>query len=182
MGGHAFCKPSLDTDGILQPALYTPRLPLPLYLTIKEFVIVKLKGLFHHVVVPIEDPDKADHGDVDVLVCGFKDKLSSKRTIFGLRGDIALQLGADEARSWCDGNHTGFFAVPVPLSIISLGSVPEPELELPTLGSSRQYWVQVDIQVVLLQLLSSSGIDSELIMQHYSPSPLLVYGQLDSSL
>lgn len=148
MGGHAFCIPSLDKAGNVQPALYTPRLLQRVYEAMKEIVIQNLKELFHHVVIPIEHPEKTDHGDVDVLVCGFRDELSSKSTIFDLREDIARQLGADESRSWCDGNHTGFFAVPVPASIISLGSVPEPGLELPMLGSSRQYWVQVDVQVV----------------------------------
>lgn len=148
MGGHAFCKPSVDKDGHLQPALYTPRLPPRVYVALKELVIGKLKGLFHRVLKPTEHPEKADHGDVDVLVCGFKDELSSKRTIFDLLGDVALQLGPDESRSWCDGNHTGFFAVPVPAFIISLGPVSEPEPELPMLGSSKKYWVQVDVQVV----------------------------------
>ncbi|KAE9994790.1 hypothetical protein EG327_000003 [Venturia inaequalis] len=148
MGGHAFCKPSVDIYGHLQPALYTPRLPPRVYEAMKKIAVEKLKGVFHHVVVAIEHPEKADHGDIDVLVCGFEDELSSKSTIFDFRGDIALQLGADESRSWCDGNQTGFFAVPVPTSIISLGSVSEPETELSMLGNSREYWVQVDIQVV----------------------------------
>lgn len=110
----------MDKDGHSQLALYTPRLPPRVYVGLKELVIGKLKGLFHLVTIPTEHPEKSDHGDVDVLVCGFKDELSSKRTIFDLRGDIALQLGADESRSWCDGKITGFSAVPVPALIISL--------------------------------------------------------------
>ncbi|QDS69409.1 hypothetical protein FKW77_004945 [Venturia effusa] len=148
MGGHAFCKPVVDKNGRIQPALYTPRLPPRVYEAMKDFVKGKLEVLFNHVVIPIEHPEKADHGDVDVLVCGFKDGLCSERKIFDLRAAIALQLGADEPRSWCDGNQTGFFAVSVPPSIRRLASVSEPDSEESMLGSSSQYWVQIDVQIV----------------------------------
>lgn len=195
MGGHAFAELYVNPHTNQRyPARYCPRLPTPSYTTIRDEVVRKLSVIFNKVVVPFPHPRKEDHGDIDLFVCGPKGDLASKRTMYDLRSDIAQNLGVD--RSMCNKSQTGYFAVPVPASIISLGSIPEPvwpekkkvkeqrkmddtekedsgveiqdaasqetkiveadqisretagkELEI-DLGSSKEYWVQVDIQLV----------------------------------
>ncbi|TID20583.1 hypothetical protein E6O75_ATG05347 [Venturia nashicola] len=193
MGGHAFAELYVNPHTNQRyPARYCPRLPTPIYTAIRDEVVKKLSVIFDKVIVPFPHPEKEDHGDIDIFVCGPKDDLANKRTIYDLRLDIAQHLGVD--RSMCNKSQTGFFAVLVPATITSLGSIPEPvwpekaksqrkgkdaekedsgvdmqdtarqgtntaeadqdvakmtvkELEV-GLGSSKKYWVQVDIQLV----------------------------------
>ncbi|KAE9961620.1 hypothetical protein BLS_001621 [Venturia inaequalis] len=193
MGGHAFTDLYINPHTNKRyPAHHTPRLPTNIYTAIRDQVIKKLSVIFDNVVVPFPHPEKEDHGDIDMFVCGPRGDLTGKRTMYELRLDIARQLGVE--RCMCNRSQTGYFAVPVPAEIMSLGTVSEPvwpekmkdkmidkrkevrdsgvdmqdsasnttntveadrdptemagkELEI-GLGSSKEYWVQVDIQLV----------------------------------
>lgn len=60
MGGKVF------TSG--NSPLYTPRMALAVYEHVKRQSISALRNLFHRVESPIEAPEKASFGDVDILV------------------------------------------------------------------------------------------------------------------
>jgi hypothetical protein len=58
MGGHAFKD------------LHCPRIPQGVYNDVKAQAVAALRSVFSYVVVPTEMPEKADYGDVDILVSG----------------------------------------------------------------------------------------------------------------
>ena len=60
MGGKAFSHTS--------PPLLTPRLPPPLYFSLRNYYTTLLSSLFKHVSSPPPLPEKSDHGDIDILV------------------------------------------------------------------------------------------------------------------
>ena len=60
MGGKAFSH--------TPPPLLTPRLPPPLYFSLRTYYITLLSSLFKHVSSPPPLPEKSDHGDIDILV------------------------------------------------------------------------------------------------------------------
>ena len=62
MGGNAFANED--------PALPTPRMPEPIYSDAQQKYISILLKYYSHVGSPIEAPQKADYGDIDVLVTG----------------------------------------------------------------------------------------------------------------
>ncbi|KXN81778.1 hypothetical protein AN958_03704 [Leucoagaricus sp. SymC.cos] len=61
MGGNAF-------GAILQSTAF-PRLPPAVYNALKARIIPLLDGLYMHVDVPREAPEKPDYGDLDLMVC-----------------------------------------------------------------------------------------------------------------
>jgi hypothetical protein len=56
MGGHAFKD------------LNCPRISPEIYAKVKSHAATALRGVFAHVVVPTEMPEKQDYGDIDLLV------------------------------------------------------------------------------------------------------------------
>ena len=60
MGGNAFanCKPPLDT----------PRLPPHIYFQLRDHYIDILRKFYRYADTPVEGPEKADYGDIDVIV------------------------------------------------------------------------------------------------------------------
>ncbi|KAK3989197.1 hypothetical protein QBC44DRAFT_89839 [Cladorrhinum sp. PSN332] len=64
MGGSAF--------SYLENPPYTPRMPPVVYEQAKVACHAALRELFVYVATPIEGPAKADHGDIDILVCQEK--------------------------------------------------------------------------------------------------------------
>ncbi|PFH54993.1 hypothetical protein XA68_11162 [Ophiocordyceps unilateralis] len=60
MGGSAF------SSG--EDALLTPRMPPPVYRAVRAHCHAVLARLFHTVASPLDGPDKADYGDVDMVV------------------------------------------------------------------------------------------------------------------
>ncbi|MCJ1370078.1 hypothetical protein MMC20_001290 [Loxospora ochrophaea] len=60
MGGNAFTN--------LPHPLCTPRLPPPLYYSLRDAYISILSHIYTHVATPIEAPEKDSHGDIDILV------------------------------------------------------------------------------------------------------------------
>jgi hypothetical protein len=64
MGGKAFSA--------LLPGASFPRLSPTQYNTRKEALVLRLQALFTLVAVPREDPEKEDHGDIDIVLFGPK--------------------------------------------------------------------------------------------------------------
>jgi hypothetical protein len=121
MGGEAF------TSG--PHALYTPRLPLPVYLHIKNRCQEILQDYFSHVASPLEAPGKVDYGDVDFIV-------SSPTNLYsGLNGSESLMkaLGAIQEKS----GQTTNYAIPWP-QLVDGNNPAEIEDENPR-------YVQVDV-------------------------------------
>ena len=83
MGGQAFNQ--LTADG--KSVITTPRLPPEIYARLKQRVMDILNDHFRECICPHEAPDKADHGDIDILVSEDGDKHSIT--------DMALWLGAE---------------------------------------------------------------------------------------
>lgn len=87
--------------------LYTPRMALAVYEHVKKQCISALKALFPRVESPVEAPEKASFGDVDILVS--LEGSSYSRGIFtdpsawtpiqealrGVRSDYEVRAGAD---------------------------------------------------------------------------------------
>jgi hypothetical protein len=55
-------------------SLYTPRMPPGVYYHMRDILHDTLRELYCHVASPTEAPGKADHGDIDIIVAGAKDK------------------------------------------------------------------------------------------------------------
>ncbi|MCJ1401806.1 hypothetical protein MMC11_005023 [Xylographa trunciseda] len=60
MGGKAFSHPP--------HSLSTPRIPHAIYVLLRDKYICFLSTFYHKVASPIEVPEKASHGDIDILV------------------------------------------------------------------------------------------------------------------
>ncbi|KAJ7022602.1 hypothetical protein C8F04DRAFT_234898 [Mycena alexandri] len=65
MGGSAFSA--------ILPASALPRIPPAVYQALKARLTPRLQTLYSMVATPYEAPEKADHGDLDLLVCGPSD-------------------------------------------------------------------------------------------------------------
>jgi hypothetical protein len=76
MGGGAF------------PKLDVPRLATEEYTTIRDKCITILQDFYEQVSCPPEAPEKLDHGDVDLLVCGPKTKSISMDQVGSRLGAI----------------------------------------------------------------------------------------------
>ncbi|GAB7342963.1 hypothetical protein MBLNU457_g1067t1 [Dothideomycetes sp. NU457] len=98
MGGNAFNE---TPDG-QQPVDIT-RLETSVYESIRQHAIEALRPHFHHCISPTDAPEKADHGDVDILVSGPKHEYSV--------ADMASWLGAIRYK---DAGKMRHFAVTVP--------------------------------------------------------------------
>ncbi|ETN38527.1 uncharacterized protein HMPREF1541_06562 [Cyphellophora europaea CBS 101466] len=93
MGGNAFRD------------LETPRMPLHVYLAVRERLQNLLKQHFTYVATPLEAPGKKDHGDIDILLCGpitkFRPATDDSTNIEALNyktEDIAAIIGAEHSR------------------------------------------------------------------------------------
>jgi hypothetical protein len=141
MGGSAFL--------VQLPHARFPRLPTSQYETYKQLLLPRVHAFFQHAKVPVEAPEKTDHGDLDILALG---PLSPDE-----RGDLdfgALKqaLGA-EACILQRGNRTSNFAIP--LSRLSGFPVIESAENRPPTGAtlgremddSTDAYLQVDVHV-----------------------------------
>jgi len=100
MGGSAFSA-SLPSAGF-------PRLPPAVYNVLKANLLIKLQELYTHVGVPVEAPEKADHGDLDFLVA----VPIATGTDYVPHERIVEAIGAKHVVPMA-GNRTSNFAVPV---------------------------------------------------------------------
>ncbi|KAL6710717.1 hypothetical protein ACN47E_007774 [Coniothyrium glycines] len=120
MGGHAFKN------------LHCPRISPSIYTRTKEQTIIALQTLFDHVVVPTEMPEKADYGDIDVLVCSplFSPGESTTSTFDWQSAVRAIKTVFDtqHGRRGFLNPDCMYFAVPAP-------------------GPSDGCWIQVDVKV-----------------------------------
>jgi len=102
MGGSAF--------GAILSTTAFPRLPPAVYKALKARLYPKLADLYTWVGVPVEAPEKVDHGDLDLLVAIPK----PPRMTLVSHEDVKEAIGAKFAIPM-DGNRTSNYAVPVQL-------------------------------------------------------------------
>jgi hypothetical protein len=103
MGGNAF-------NQVLSPTAF-PRIPPAVYHAVKARLLLRLQGIYEHVGVPFEAPEKTDHGDIDFLVTNALVDANHGESTSTL-GQVTVALGATKFIH-LDGNRTSNFAVPV---------------------------------------------------------------------
>ncbi|MCJ1293705.1 hypothetical protein MMC34_005260 [Xylographa carneopallida] len=97
MGGNAFSQsPHL---------LSTPRIPHTLYVLLRDKYICLLSTLYQHVASPIEAPEKASHGDIDILVTGPHSTTTSQSLSQALAAKTSISTSGSASTS---------FAIPFP--------------------------------------------------------------------
>jgi hypothetical protein len=131
MGGNAFKRPGR----LNEPILFTPRLSNSTFLAMRELIIPKLLNHFCLTGTYPPHPEKSEHGDMDVLICGPKNNLKAKYTIRELHTDLNSILGAKRSRV---NDITGYFGVPIPANL-----VPD-HLD----SSLEEVYIQIDITLV----------------------------------
>lgn len=95
MGGNAFAN--------LLPGATFPRMSPEVYNRLKDDLTQCLKAFYRDIAVPCEAPEKADHGDLDFVVC-------NPCRAFALE-EVSKALGAREA-VLVEGNRISNFAIP----------------------------------------------------------------------
>jgi hypothetical protein len=96
MGGRALL-------GLLPNANF-PRMAPSLYQHLKRTLQPRVEAMYELVVVPEEAPEKADHGDLDFLVCSPREGLTHE--------EVKMAIGAIASISM-EGPRTSHFAVPI---------------------------------------------------------------------
>ena len=96
MGGNAFKQ--------LLPQATFPRMHPKVYYTLKANVLPIVKAFYAYAIVSPEAPEKADFGDLDIVVAGPRDGLTHEEVRTALRALCSIP--------W-EGNRTSNFAVPV---------------------------------------------------------------------
>ncbi|KAG6376974.1 hypothetical protein JVT61DRAFT_1014 [Boletus reticuloceps] len=124
MGGRAFLQ-HLPPDSL-------PRLPTPLYVTLKDRLTALLLTLFAIVKVPPEKPEKEDHGDIDFVVA----RPLSREGI--TPEQVGCVLGAVKSIE-LEGNRTSNYAVSI--------SQEDWLMHAAQLVPSDQIYCQVDVRV-----------------------------------
>lgn len=119
MGGNAF-RSSLDSSAF-------PRLPPAVYYALKARIQLLLEGLYAHVQVPLEAPEKQDHGDLDFVVYLPRGHTTAGQTpvnndapdgegevqsINVPHSIVSAAIGAKYTNP-VDGNRTSNFAIPI---------------------------------------------------------------------
>lgn len=126
MGGNAF-RSILDSSAF-------PRLPPAVYYALKARIQLLLEGLYAHVDVPLEAPEKQDHGDLDFVVYLPRGHTTASQTPVdndAPDGETNKDSGGGEVQSInvphnivsaaigakyinpMDGNRTSNFAIPI---------------------------------------------------------------------
>jgi hypothetical protein len=100
MGGSAF-------SAILAASAF-PRLPPAVYQALKASILPRISQFYAHVTVPLEAPEKVDHGDLDLLVTNPKPEYGSAVP----HEVIKHAIGAKYANEMM-GNRTSNYAVPI---------------------------------------------------------------------
>ena len=100
MGGSAF-------SSVLQAAAF-PRIPPAVYKNLKTRFHPKLAELYTWVGVPIEAPEKLDHGDLDFLVAIPKDQGTQS-----VSHQVMKEILGAELVIPMEGNRTSNYAVPI---------------------------------------------------------------------
>ncbi|EIW59501.1 uncharacterized protein TRAVEDRAFT_71548 [Trametes versicolor FP-101664 SS1] len=84
MGGNAFKA--------IVPHGHFPRMPPPVYNALKTALIPPLKSVYSRVVVAREAPEKADYGDLDIVVSGPRDGLTHAAVKDALRAAHSVPM------------------------------------------------------------------------------------------
>ncbi|KAH9480617.1 hypothetical protein JR316_0007217 [Psilocybe cubensis] len=136
MGGSAF-------NAILAATSF-PRISPPVYRALKTRLVPRLQELYGLVAVPIEAPEKKDHGDLDLLVCEPKSQYGTyvphdvvKRT---LHADYVVPM---------DGNRTSNYAVPIQRGEWDPLGYAADEAQKRELANNGEIYYQVDVHVCL---------------------------------
>ncbi|KAI0754928.1 hypothetical protein C8Q80DRAFT_1053438, partial [Daedaleopsis nitida] len=95
MGGNAFKN--------LLPDASFPRMPPPVYSTLKARLLPILQELYAHVAISPECPGKADYGDLDFIVSGPREGLTLAEVKDALRATCSVPM---------EGSRTSNYAVP----------------------------------------------------------------------
>ncbi|KAL0961063.1 hypothetical protein HGRIS_006050 [Hohenbuehelia grisea] len=102
-----------------------PRMPPPVYASLKTRLLPRIQDLYENVTVPFEAPEKADYGDLDFLV--FGPKLPTENGEPHVPHDqVKAALGAEHCVVM-DGPRTSNYAVPVPKGEWASLGLPEEE-------------------------------------------------------
>jgi len=132
MGGSAF-------SAILTSAAF-PRLPPPVYRALKARLLPRISQFYISVGVPLEAPDKKDHGDLDLLVAIPKPPHKSL-----VPHEIIKQaIGATHLVPM-DGNRTSNYAVPIRRGEWSPLGHAEDEEEMRSASEDGEIYYQVRI-------------------------------------
>lgn len=102
MGGHAFTTSA--TDG--PSPLSTPRMPPDIYFVLRDQYLQLLSSVYTQTATPIEAPEKASYGDIDILVTLPKSTSTSAES-------LAKVLGAERIFTILRSPTTSF-ALPYP--------------------------------------------------------------------
>jgi hypothetical protein len=166
MGGNAFAK--------TLTALTFPRLPPPVYATLKSLLTPRLEALYARVAVPREAPGKTDHGDLDFVVtscrCG-ETTTSANKTAAGAVPHIEVlrALGATHMNPIA-GNRTSNYAVPIPREIwppVGPGDHDDDDAQK---QESPERYCQVDVHVCK----DEDELDRVLFMHGYGDLGMIV--------
>lgn len=84
MGGNAFKA--------IVPHGHFPRMPPPVYNALKTALIPPLKSVYSRVVVAREAPEKADYGDLDIVVSGPREGLTHAAVKEALRAAHSVPM------------------------------------------------------------------------------------------
>ncbi|KAF8158169.1 hypothetical protein B0H34DRAFT_444063 [Crassisporium funariophilum] len=136
MGGSAF-------SAVLKETAF-PRLPPHVYRALKARLVPKIAELYSWVGVPLEAPEKADHGDLDLLVAVPKAQYA---TFTSISHEVVKEILGAKFMIPMDGNRTSNYAVPVRVGEWdALGHADEEERRRKD-ADDREIYYQVDIHV-----------------------------------
>ncbi|KAF9533105.1 hypothetical protein CPB83DRAFT_845833 [Crepidotus variabilis] len=102
MGGSAFSA--------TKAASSFPRIPPPVYQNLKTRFLTKISELYNYVGVPVEAPEKVDHGDIDFLVAFPKAPFTN---LVNIPHHVVKSAIDAEFMVTMDGNRTSNYAVPI---------------------------------------------------------------------
>jgi hypothetical protein len=106
MGGNAF-------GTVLQGSSF-PRLPPAIYTALKLRLLPRIQSLYTFVAIPMEAPEKPDHGDLDfVVACPKSDIIPGHDVLINVPHKIVQETIGARFLNPAEGNRTSNFAVPV---------------------------------------------------------------------
>jgi hypothetical protein len=141
MGGSAF-------SAILAASSF-PRLPPVVYRNLKASLIPALGQYYRHVAVPAEGPEKADYGDLDLLVALPKaphNNNESGSSVAVPHAVIKNALGATLSNEM-EGNRTSNYGIPVRVGEWSAFGLAKDEERLRGEAVNGEIFYQVDVHV-----------------------------------
>ncbi|TBU47768.1 hypothetical protein BD309DRAFT_998116 [Dichomitus squalens] len=136
MGGNAFKR--------LLPHATFPRMHPAVYNALKAQVLPIVQSFYAHATVSPEAPEKADFGDLDIIVAGPRDGLTHEEVRAALRATCSIPQ---------EGNRTSNFAIPVDAfeavaqAHKAVAAASEPKQDGGARDADAQVTFQVDLNV-----------------------------------